>query len=91
MTLTIDAEVPVNTEGDNFIFSYSINGNEYTSIATIENNSRKTVQVVLPSSSYGLSMNIKVVDTDKTAGNGVEDTVAIHNISITSAVGDIPL
>ena len=90
VTLTIDAEVPANTEGDNFIFSYSINGNEYTSIATIESNSRKTVQVVLPSSSYGLSMNIKVVDTDKTAGNGVEDTVAIHNISITSAVGDIP-
>ncbi|NOQ17411.1 MAG: hypothetical protein GQ581_10165 [Methyloprofundus sp.] len=88
VTLRIDAEVPANTEGDNFIFSYSINGSAYSPIGTI--GTIETIEKVLPSSSYGQSMSIKVVDTDKTVGNGAADTVIVHNISITSTLGDIP-
>ena len=89
--LSIDAEVPNNTEGDDFIFSYSINGSSYIAIDTIYANSgMQYLSLELPSSSFGQSLNIKVTDTDKTAGNSVEDTLLVSNISIASAVGIIP-
>ncbi len=84
VTLNIDAEVPLNSEEDNFIFSYSVDGNTYTELATIQNGTERTVlSTILPSTLS--SLDIKVTDSERTAGNGTSDSIIIHKIEIISA------
>lgn len=83
VTLNIDAEVPLNSEGDNFIFSYSVDGNSYTELANLQNGSgRMVLSANLPSALNSLA--IKVTDSDRTAGNDVSDSVIIHKIEVVS-------
>ena len=89
VTLEIDAQAPENTENDNFEFSYSIGGS-YIALGTfINGENEKTISFVLPSDTYGHELQVKVTDTDRTAGYSNADTLTVYSISVTSTVGDI--
>ena len=83
--LYLRASAPANAEGEDFRFSYSINGGSAQQIGTAF--SGGTVQewtVALPNDTAG-TVIVRVVDTDRTKGNGVTDTVTIYEMNVTSA------
>lgn len=92
LTLDVDAVALANSEGDDFSFAYSIDGSNYVPFATLMNGTdRQLMSVVLPVGTYG-TVYLRVIDTDRTKGNGQTDTVDIYQIQVTSSgqAGDMP-
>ena len=92
ITLNVTASAPANSENDNFVFAYSINGGSYTDFGTITNgNGNQLLSADLPTGTSG-SVNIRVRDTDRTPGRRNTDTVSVSYIASTStgAPGDVP-
>lgn len=85
VTLDVDAAAPANSEGDDFVFSYSLDGNNYNDFGTLQNGTnRQVLTQLLPAGTSG-TLYIKVVDSDQTTGNGQTDVVDIYQIVVTSA------
>lgn len=84
-TFYVEAYHTANNEGDDFVFSYSTDGNTFTPMLTVTKTSDdNTAQsFALPG---GLSGNviIRVTDTDQTPGNSATDTVYIDQMYIES-------
>ncbi len=82
-TFYIEAYHTANTEGDDFIFAYSLDDITYTNMLTItkttDDNTYQTF--VFPEALSG-TVYIKVIDADRTAGNGVQDTIYIDSMYI---------
>ena len=85
VTLEIEAEAPANTEGDDFVFSYAVNGGTYTEFDPLMNNTgRQVMSAELPGGTYG-TVTVRVMDTNQTVGSSNADTVTIHRIAVISA------
>jgi hypothetical protein len=84
VTLEVEAEAPANAEGDDFRLSYSVNGGASIEVGVVTNGTgRQTLSAVLPSSVSG-ALTLRVVDTDRTAGNGSGDSLSVYRIRVTS-------
>ncbi len=80
-------------DGDSFVFSYSLDGNQYIDMLTISGgDTTNNVVYVLPAEVNG-SVYIRVTDTDRSAGNLDMDTIYVDHMYLSTevAVGDPPL
>jgi len=81
--LSVEAHHTANSEGDDFIFSYSADGNNFTDVLTVtktsDNDSAQSVS--LPGGLTG-TVYIRVVDADQTGGNDVADTLYVDQLYI---------
>ena len=88
VVFAVEAYHTSNTEGDDFDFYYSTDDSTYTYMLTITKTSDDDTEqtYTLPSSLNG-TVYIKVVDTDRTAGNTNSDTLYIDKMVIRTEVG----
>jgi hypothetical protein len=88
VTFYLEAHRTANTEGDDFVFTYSTDDSIYTDMVTVSKNaddgSYQTFD--LPSDISG-TVYIRVMDTDRTAGNRAQDTIYIDHLFIRSESG----
>ncbi|WP_346188836.1 Ig-like domain-containing protein [Rubritalea halochordaticola] len=81
--LSVEAFHSANSEGDDFVFSYSTDGINFTDLITVTKTSDdNTAQLApLPAGVTG-TVYIRVLDTDRTVGNGNQDTLSIDHLSL---------
>ncbi|GAA5496110.1 hypothetical protein Rhal01_02291 [Rubritalea halochordaticola] len=81
--LSVEAFHSANSEGDDFVFSYSTDGINFTDLITVTKTSDdNTAQLApLPAGVTG-TVYIRVVDADRTVGNGNQDTLSIDHLSL---------
>jgi hypothetical protein len=88
VTFHLEAHRTANTEGDDFVFAYSIDDSTYTDMVTVtkiaDDGSYQTFG--LPDDLSG-TVYIRVMDTDRTAGNRALDTIHIDHMFIRSESG----
>jgi len=85
VTFYIEAYKTDNSEGDDFVFAYSTNGEDWTNMVTVTKTSDddSTQSYALPSSLSGTTY-VRVKDTDQTAGNKSLDTIYVDHMYIRS-------
>lgn len=81
--LGVEAFHSSNNEGDDFIFSYSTDGTNYTDLITVTKTSDNNAAQVaaLPAGVNGV-VYIRVRDANRTAGNGSQDTLSIDRLNM---------
>lgn len=81
--LSVEAHHSANSEGDNFVFAYSTDGLNFTDLITVtKTTDNNTAQLApLPAGVTG-TVYIRVRDTDRTTGNGGQDTISIDQLSL---------
>ena len=85
VTLAVDTEAPANQESDDFLFSYAVNGGAFIEFGTLMNGTgRQVLSETLPPGTAG-TVEIRVVDSNRSVGNGAADTLDVHSIVISSA------
>ncbi|MEH6576335.1 MAG: zinc-dependent metalloprotease family protein [Amphritea sp.] len=85
VSLEVDAQALANTDGDDYQFSYSLDGVNYEPLGLLLNGgSSQLMSVTLPVGTFG-TVKVKVTDTDRTIGNGGQDSVDIYRIVVLSA------
>ena len=79
----VDAHRTVNFEGDDFVFSYSLDDSSYTEMLTVTSTVDDDLLLVFnfPEDTAG-TMFVKVEDTDRSQGNGGLDTLFIDEMFI---------
>ena len=83
--LEVRASAAPNDEQDEFAFTYSINGGTPVPLGTVVPGTGEAIMTAnLPGSTSG-TVQIRVVDTNRTQGWADADTVTVSLISITSA------
>lgn len=91
--LRVKAQAPVNSDNDDFLFSYSLdNGQSYSVLGTVENGSGLfQLSSFLPQPIAG-NVLVKVTDTDATRGNSSADSITVYSLAIISSgePGDTP-
>jgi len=90
VTLFIEAHRTANAEGDDFVFSYSQNNQDFTDALTVTKPADDdTPQIaVLPATLSG-TVYLRVRDTDQTQGQNSLDTVFIDHLLIQTDTGTI--
>ena len=79
----VDAHHTANTEGDDFVFSYSLDDLGYTPMVTVTKTSDDdTLQWFMFTEDVSGTVYVRVEDTDRTAGNHVVDTVFVDEMVI---------
>ena len=85
IVLEVAASAPANSEGDDFAFSYAINGGPSQPLGTLHNGTGAAqLLATLPASTSG-SLTLRVVDTDRTRGNSTADTLSVSSIRVHSS------
>lgn len=90
--LDVDAVALGNSDGDDFEFAYSSDGNTYFVFGTLSNGTgSQTLWTTLPAGTSD-TIYLRVMDTDRTTGNGQNDYVDVYQIVVTSTgdPGDLP-
>jgi hypothetical protein len=83
--LYLRAYAPSNVEGDDFDFTYSVNGGPALAAGTTINGAAAVAWTIpLPNDTVG-TVVVRVVDTDPTVGNGGSDTLTVYEMHVTSA------
>jgi hypothetical protein len=79
----VEAYKTSSSDGDNFVFAYSIDDSNYTEMMTITKTSDDDIaqSYQLPASTKG-TVYIRVKDTDLSQGNNSPDTIYIDNMYI---------
>lgn len=81
--LSVEAYHSVNSEGDDFVFSYSTDGINFTDLITVTKTSDdNTAQTAALPSGVSGTVYIRVQDTDRTTGNGEQDTISIDRLTL---------
>jgi len=81
-----------NSEGDNFVFSYSLNNSTWTPMVTVTKTSPNgAYQTYVFDAPISGTVYVRVQDTDQTPGNRQEDTIYIDSMYILSVDGDDPV
>jgi PKD repeat protein len=88
-TFYVEASRTANTDGDDFTFAYSTDDVTYTDLLTVGSETEQVYSAVISASLSG-PVYIRVVDTDRTAGNRSKDRVYIDHMYIESAAGPVP-
>ena len=85
VTFYVEAYKTANSEGDDFIFSYSTDNVNFTDMVTVTKTADDNVaqSYALPNTLSG-TVYIRVTDSDSTAGQKVLDTVTIDEMYIRS-------
>ncbi|MDF7822664.1 tandem-95 repeat protein [Pontiellaceae bacterium B12227] len=85
VTFYVEAHHSANNEGDDFVFSFSTNGTDWTDMVTITNTTDDdTIQwYALPSGLSG-PIFVRATDIDRTAGSSVLDSLWIDFMLIAS-------
>jgi hypothetical protein len=93
ITFNANAWASASSDGDSFIFAYSVDDVNYTDMFAISANDDddRYQTYLLPSSTVG-TVYIQIVDTDRTSGNRSLDRVSVDHmfIRIESAPGNPP-
>jgi len=86
-TFYVNAFQTHNLENDNFVFAYSTNDSTYTDMLTVTKTSADDTyqSYVLPGGTSG-TVYIRVMDTDRTAGNGGMDRIYVDHMYIRSGI-----
>jgi uncharacterized repeat protein (TIGR02543 family) len=86
VTFYVEAYHSLNSEGDDFEFSYSTDDQSYTYMLTVNKTAETSGYQTfsLPSSLSG-TVYIRVTDTDQTRGNTILDTIYIDHMYIESS------
>ena len=81
--LSVEAYHSANSEGDDFVFAYSTDGIIFTDLITVTKTSDDNVAqtAALPAGVSG-TVYIRVTDTDRTVGNGNQDTITIDHLNL---------
>jgi hypothetical protein len=73
-----------NSEGDNFLFSYSTdNGGSWTDLVTVDSSTLTLYPVLLTSVSG--TVIVRVMDTDRTQGSSSRDTINVDHMYFSTA------
>ncbi|GLX77114.1 hypothetical protein tinsulaeT_04540 [Thalassotalea insulae] len=84
VVLEVIAQAPANTENDNFLFEYAINGATFQTLGLLyQGSGSNRFSMNLPSDTQG-SVTVRITDTDRTAGAGKTDSVEISYIAVTT-------
>jgi hypothetical protein len=85
VTLDVIASAPSNGEGDDFRFTFSVNGGPAQELGTVVAGTGQTeLTASLPGTTSG-TVTVGVEDTDRTAGAGGTDTLSVSLIRVSSA------
>lgn len=88
VTFYVEGYRPNNSDGDDFSFEYSLNDATYIPLVTINSATEQTYSAGIPNNVSG-TVYVRVVDTDRTAGNQSLDPVFVDQMYIES-VGTPP-
>ncbi|SHJ79148.1 Cadherin domain-containing protein [Rubritalea squalenifaciens DSM 18772] len=81
--LSVEAYHSSNNEGDDFVFGYSTDGIVFTDVITVTKTSDdNTAQVAMLPADISGTVYIRVKDTDRTVGNGSQDTISIDQLKL---------
>jgi hypothetical protein len=82
-TLRVEAHHTANSEGDDFIFSYSSDGSNFTDVLTVAKTSDDDIEQTasLPANLNGL-VYIRVIDADNSQGNQSADSLYVDLLTI---------
>jgi hypothetical protein len=82
----LDAYHTPNSEGDNFVFSYSTDNSTFNNMLTVTKTADDDVEqtFTFPGDVAG-TLYIRVVDTNNSQGNGGVDTLFVDSIVVTTA------
>ena len=84
VTFLVTASAAASRDGDSFLFAYSTdNGSTYTPLLVVPSGAGGTFSTLLPAGTSG-SVLVRVVDTDRTAGNRALDSLSVDHLSIRS-------
>ncbi len=83
--LHVESSRTDNSEGDDFVFAYSTDDQSYTDLITVNSAIDSAQSAALPSTVSGL-VYIRVIDTDRTSGNKVLDTIKVDELFIRNEV-----
>jgi hypothetical protein len=89
---TVDAYHTPNSEGDDFVLSYSLDGSNFTPMLTVTKTSPDDSEQTFPfTEDIAGTVYIRVEDEDRTRGNSILDTVYVDYFSIATATtgGDL--
>ncbi len=86
----VEAYRPNNTDGDDFRFEFSADGNAFTPLLTVASSSEQVYQAELPAGTSG-TVYIRVVDSDRTRERQSLDSIWIDALYIESISGPLPL
>ncbi len=85
-TLVVDAYKTASADNDNFLFSYSTDGSNFTPAFVVSNTENTGISQRLVLGSVSGTLTVKVEDTDRSEGNNAHfDTVFIDYIAIESS------
>ncbi|MBD3299020.1 MAG: PKD domain-containing protein [candidate division Zixibacteria bacterium] len=75
-----------NSDGDDFVFAYSTDDNNYTNLVTVNSATEQVYSAAIPNTVSG-TVYIRVLDTDQTSGNRSEDFVYVDEMYIEYSSG----
>ncbi len=85
VTLEVLASAPANNEGDDFMFTFSVNGGPEELLGTVVAGTGDiTLSASLPGTTIG-SVTVRVRDTDRTTGAGGTDSLDVILVRVSSA------
>ena len=83
VTFNVEAFRPDNTEGDDFIFEYSTDNENFTPLLAVNGAAEQLYSATFPTNPSGI-VYIRVIDADHTAGNRSFDNIYIDYLYIES-------
>lgn len=84
VSLSLRAQQSSSADNDSMLFSYSVNGGSYQDIVTMSGTAAVIDGFPLPEAASGGQVRIRVIDSNREAGNRVLDTVSVDFLRITS-------
>ncbi|MHC5065892.1 MAG: integrin alpha [Planctomycetota bacterium] len=91
VTFFVEAYHTANSEGDNFAFEWSSDGNSWAPLLVVSDTAANPpYQSVNLGSFVSGSVQVRVVDTDQSAGNTALDTVFVDHMYFFFEAGSIP-
>jgi PKD repeat protein len=91
VTLEVDAEAPNAISGDSFEFSYALNGGPYTPFDVLDSGQGRRILTAHLAQPVSGSVNVRVRDTNRAAGDRDTDALDVHLIEVRSSgdAGDL--
>jgi alkaline phosphatase len=88
-TFYVEAHKTPSDDGDDFVFAYSTNDSSYTDMITVTSTTDTVQSYILPPGTSG-TLYVRVMDTDRTAGNMTMDTISVDRMYIKVEAGGPP-
>ncbi len=88
-TFYLEAHKTASTDGDDFVFAYSTNGVDYTSMVTVNSTADNLYSYILPPATNG-TVYIRVTDTNHAVAPISLDTISIDQMYICIEAGSTP-